>query len=93
MEQILLHPRFNFCSKCLNSLYSPLQYIDCGWLSQDNWMDWACVSLRTKGLHPTPLDNQSVTCTHFAQPNQDWSMPIMYLWYVYAVWQSECTRT
>ena len=57
----------------------PVQYID--WLSQDNWMDWACL-LRRTGLHPTPMDNQSVTCTHFAEPNQ--IRTCMYLWYVRA---------
>jgi len=57
----------------------PVQYID--WISHDNWMDWACL-LRRTWLHPTPMDNQSVSCTHFAEPNQirTW----MYLWYVYA---------
>jgi len=57
---------------------TPVQYID--WLSQDNWMDWAC-SLRRTGLHPIPMDNQSVTCTRFAEPNQ--IRTCMYLWYVY----------
>jgi len=49
----------------------PVQYID--WLSQDNWMDWVCL-LRRRGLHPTPMYNQSLTCTHFAEPNQDSNM-------------------
>ena len=71
----------------LNSIFAvnvwiaciPVQYID--WLSQGNWMDWACLSRRT-GLHPTPMDNQSVTCTHFAEPNQ--IRTCTYLWYIYA---------
>jgi len=58
---------------CIACTLQCKQYID--WLSQDNWMDWAC-SLRRTLLHPTPLDNHSVTCTHFAQQNQDWSIHV-----------------
>jgi len=57
----------------------PVKHVD--WLSQDKWMDWVCL-LRRTGLHPTPMDNRSVTCTHFAESNQ--IRTCMYLWYVYA---------
>jgi len=44
-------------------------------------MDWARL-LRRTGLDQTPMDNQCVTCTQFAEPNQ--VSKCIYLRHVYA---------
>jgi len=51
-------------------------------------MDWACL-LRRTGLHPTPMDKQSVTCIHCTEPNQDSNM---YVFVVYVPQIGNCIK-
>jgi len=51
-------------------------------------MDWAGL-LRRTGLHPTPMDNQSVTCTHFAEQNQDSNMYVFVVCVCVCVWMDD----
>ena len=60
-----LPPWLKICRRCLISLDFRLV-----WLSEANYIHWSCLLIRT-GLDLTPMDNQSVVCTHFAEQYLD----------------------
>jgi len=78
----LLPPWFKICRQCLISLDSRLV-----WLSEANYMHWSCLLIRT-GLDPTPMDPQSVVCTHFAEQYLGSNMYVFVVCVCVCVWMS-----